>query len=437
MQPRFDVSPEEAIALVVARARQAGAQDRRESVPVGAARGRVLLEDVTSLADRPTGNDSALDGFACVAADTAAATTADPVHLILLGESVAGKPFTGSVARGQAVSVATGALVPVGADAVIGVEHAGVVDGSVSVSRPADPKAVRPKAQDLKAGETYLRTGTRLSSAAVGLAAAMGHATVAVARRPRVAILTTGDEVVVAGTPLSAGQVYDANGAALAALATAAGCEVSVLEHVRDDGAALARVLERVTTAAPAPDLVVTSGGVSRGERDVVRDAMLQSGELEFWRVTIRPGGPTLFGGYGGVPLLGLAGNPVSSLVGWLLFGRAFTDTLTGFAGPLPYYDRIAVHPAGEFKAERKTVLYRAQLDRRAGVLHATPYANQSSGVLRALVESDALVVVPGTSGAVVATTAPAPETTATAATPTACATAAATATAIDLRRWL
>lgn len=422
VQPRFDIAPDEAIALVVARARRArAAEDRRESVPVAAARGRVLLEDAASLADRPTGNDSALDGFACLAADTATATAADPVHLVLLGASVAGRPFPGTVGRGQAVSVATGALVPDGADAVIGVEHAGVVDGRLRVSRPADPQAVRPQAQDLRAGHTYLRAGIRLSSAAVGLSAAMGHAAVTVARRPRVALLTTGDEVVAAGARLSAGQVYDANGAALAALAVAAGCEVTLLEHVRDDGGSLARVLERVTTVEPMPDLVVTSGGVSRGERDVVRDAMLHTGDLEFWRVTIRPGGPTMFGSHGGVPLLGLAGNPVSSLVGWLLFGRAFIDTLTGFDGPLPYYDRIAVRLAGEFKAERKTVLYRARLEQLDGALYATPHANQSSGVLRALVESDALVVVPGAATAAEATA----------------ATTSAAATAIDLRRWL
>lgn len=404
---------------MVARAhRAAAARDRRETVAVAQARGRVLLADVTSLADRPTGDDSALDGFACVAADTASATAGGPVRLLLLGASVAGKPYAGAVASGQAVAVATGALVPAGADAVIGVEHAQVVHGVVHVSRPADPHAVRPRAQDLQAGETYLRAGTRLTAAGVGLAAAMGHATVSVARAPRVVILTTGDEVVAAGSPLAAGQVYDANGTALAALATAAGCEVTLLEHVRDDGAALAEVLERATTTSPAPDLVVTSGGVSRGERDVVRDAMLGAGDLAFWRVTIRPGGPTLFGDYRDVPLLGLAGNPVSSLVGWLVWGRAFTDTVTHHKGPLPYHDRIAVHLDGSFKPERKTVLYRARLHQKDGVTHATPYANQSSGVLRALVESDALVVVPGAGD-------------------TGSHETSTTASAIDLRRWL
>jgi molybdopterin molybdotransferase len=363
---------------------------------VEAAHGRVLLEDVRSRADRPTHDDSALDGFACRAADTASATVTDPVILELVGESVAGAPFAGHVARGQAVSVATGALVPEGVDAVIGVEHASVVDGEVTVTRPADPKAVRPRAQDLRAGERYLRAGTRLSGAAVGLAAAMGHASVTVARRPRVAILTTGDEVVTSDRALTAGQVYDANGAGLAALVRAAGCEVTVLAHVPDDGGSLARVLDRVASAMPAPDLIVTSGGVSRGERDVVRDAMLSTGQLHFWRVTVRPGGPTMFGRYAGVPLLGLAGNPVSSLVGWLLFGRAFTDTWSGCDSPLPYYDRLPVRPDGPFRAERKTVLYRARLERRDGILVAIQYENQSSGVLRALVESDALVVVPG-----------------------------------------
>src|SRR5690606_9950637 len=226
----------------------AAAADRSEEVPVALARSRVLAVDVTSLADRPTGHDSALDGFAGLAADAASATVSEPVTLQLLGASVAGDPYTGTVASGQAVSVATGALVPDGADSVIGVEHANVVGGSVQVTRPADRKAVRPKAQDLRHGQTYLRAGARLSAASVGLAAAMGHASVSVARRPLVAGLTTGDEVVPAGSPLTAGQVYDANGAALAALVTAASCELMLLEHVRDDGGALTDVLERVTT---------------------------------------------------------------------------------------------------------------------------------------------------------------------------------------------
>src|SRR5690606_32241301 len=166
--------------------------------------------------------------------------------------------------------------------------------------------------------------------------------------------------------------------------------------------------------------VVVTSGGVSRGERDVVRDAMLGDGDLAFWRVAVRPGGPTMFGLYGGVPLLGLAGNPVSSLVGWLLFGRAFTDTWSGFDGLLPYFDRLTVRPAGPFRAERKTVLYRARLEEREGTLLAVPYQNQSSGVLRALVESDALVVVPGVGDGQAGPSS----------TPT-------SLSAIDLRRWL
>src|SRR5690606_8441393 len=172
VQPRFDITVDEAIAVIQERARrQAAEHGSSEVVIAGAARGRVLTEDLASLVDRPTGNDSALDGFACLARDTAAASEADPVSLVLVGTSVAGRPFAGRLDAGQAVAVATGALVPDGADAVIGVEHARADAGTVSVSRPADTRAVRPMAQDLRRGTTYLRRGTRLTSAAVGLAA--------------------------------------------------------------------------------------------------------------------------------------------------------------------------------------------------------------------------------------------------------------------------
>ncbi len=391
--PAFDVTPERAIELV----RKAAVPTGTELVPLDEADGRVLRQRVVSLVDRPTGDDSALDGFACLIADASTASEDRPVELELVGEVAAGRPFSGSIGSGQAVRIATGGLLPAAAGpiGVVGVEHAAVGGGRVRVTRPASSAATRPRGQDLKEGRAYLEPGARLSSASLGLAAAMGHAKLEVARRPRLVIVTTGDEVVPPGAEPEPGQLYDANAAALASAARRAGCEVVGAAYARDDADALRAMLAELCASRTPPDLILTSGGVSRGEHDIVRDLMLADDRLVFWRVSVRPAGPTLFGRFDGVPLLGLPGNPVSALVGFMLFGRAFVDAALGLSGPLPYFDRFAVRTAGEFRAQPKTVLHRAHLAWEDGALTARPFTNQSSGVLRSLVEADALVVTP------------------------------------------
>ena len=370
-----------------------------ELLGVADAGGRVLRADLASLVDRPAADDSALDGFACRVEDTAGASESAPIELELRGEAPAGAPFSGRLTAGQAVKIATGGLLPLGADGVIGVEHAEARAGRVVVRRPAAADAVRPRGQDLRSGSTYLRSGMSLTSAAVGLAAAMGHGEVPVSRRPGVVIVTTGNEVIAPGRAAAGaagpGQLYDANGAALAAAARKAGCQVLSVEYVPDDRAALREALGAHGRSDSPPDLIITTGGVSRGERDVVRDVLTAENEVTFWRVKVRPAGPTMFGRFGGLAVLGLPGNPVSALVGFLLFGRAFIDASLGAAYPLPFHDRLPVKLAGSFPAQNKTVLHRAHLATNAGVLEARPFDNQSSGVLRSLVEADALVITP------------------------------------------
>jgi molybdopterin molybdotransferase len=423
---RQDVSVADAIRMVVA----AAPAPQAERLAVAAAFGRVLLEDVLSLVDHPNADDSALDGYACRFEDTRDASAERPVRLRLRADAPAGKPWGGRLDPGEAVRIGTGGVVPDGADAIVGVEdtrlepasspaNGGSLDtGSatrstydrtpeplaeaadpfesehvfVLVHAPAHRDAVRPRAQDLREGETYLRRGARLNSAAVGLVVAMGHDTVRVARRPRVAIVTTGDEVVEPGKPLRRGQVYGSNGIAVAAMARAAGAEVVSLQHAHDD----VTELEQALTAAGDVDLLVTSGGVSMGARDVVRDLMLEAGEVAFWKVRVRPGGPTLFGRYRGVPLLGLPGNPVSSMVTFLLFGRPFLDTAGGVDAMPPYHQRVRATALTPFRAPAsKEVLARARLaeDRAGRTVHGL--ANQSSGVLRSMAEANALVLTP------------------------------------------
>ncbi|MFO7544218.1 MAG: molybdopterin molybdotransferase MoeA [Trueperaceae bacterium] len=426
MEFRQDVSVADAIRMVVA----AAPTPRTERLTVATALGRVLLEDVLSLVDHPNADDSALDGYACRFEDTREASTELPVRLRLRADAPAGKPWSGRLEPGEAVRIGTGGVVPDGADAVVGVEDTRLEHGAyaangvaldagavarptrdrtaeplaeaddpfeservfVLVHAPAHRSAVRPRAQDLREGEPYLRRGTSLNAAAVGLVVAMGHGTVRVARRPRVAIVTTGDEVVKPGKPLRRGQVYGSNGVAVAAMARAAGAEVVSLQHAHDDVTELAQAL----SAAGDVDLLVTSGGVSMGPRDVVRDLMLDAGEIAFWKVRVRPGGPTLFGRYRGVPLLGLPGNPVSSMVTFLLFGRPFLDTASGADAMPPYHQRVRATALTPFVATAsKEVLARARMaeDRAGRTVHG--FANQSSGVLRSMAEANALVLTP------------------------------------------
>lgn len=404
MASAYDITPERAIELIVGAATLLPS----ELIPVAEAFDRVLAGDVASLVDRPAADDSALDGFACRVSDSLGASPATPVSLELIGTVSAGAPFDGELAAGQAVRIATGGLLPAlgpnreqaaTADdvlGVVGVEHAGPDQrGRVVLTRPASADAVRPRGQDLRAGTTYLRSGQRLGSAAVGLAAAMGQPRLEVRRKPRVLLLATGDEVVRPGEAVGPGRLHDANGVALSAAAGRAGCDVIDVLYVPDDRGALSEALTSHVRSAAPPDLMITSGGVSRGERDTVRDLMLEEGELAFWRVNVRPAGPTMFGRFLGVPLLGLPGNPVSSLVGFLLFGRAFIDTALGCTGPLPYFDRFEVALVGSFEPQVKTILHRAHLDVVEGELRARAFDNQSSGVLRSLVEADVLVVTP------------------------------------------
>ena len=386
--PRFDITPAEAIDLIASATRPAGS----ETVPLAEAWRRVLAEDLASLADRPSADDSALDGFACRASETAAATPSSPVRLRLVGTSHAGKPFDGVVDPGQAARIATGAAVPVGTDAVVGVEDAGEEDGWVVVRAPAQREAVRRRARDLATGHAYLRAGRRLDAANLGLAAAMGHGAVRVARRPKVALLVTGDELIAPGAgPLRPGEVYDANGASMAALVAAAGAELAGIKRVGDEP----DELEAVIATCGEADLIVTSGGVSKGERDAVRDLLHDRGELVFWRVMMRPGGPTMFGSLGGIPLLGMPGNPVSSIVTFLLFVRAYLDTAMGRSGPLPYYDRLRATARSVFSAGAKEFLHRAHLRFEAQGPVVEAFEDQSSAVLRAMTAAGALVVVP------------------------------------------
>jgi len=336
-------------------------------------------------------DNSALDGYACRYHDTIAASREAPAELELIGEIPAGKEFQGGIGEGQAVAIFTGAPLPAGADAIAPVEHAWEEGGRVLIEQPANRNAIRLRGQDLEADEVYLAAGRRLSAASVGLAAAMGHAAITVTSRPRIAVLATGNELVEPGGPLQRGQVYNANEYALAALVEAAGGEAVVLPPVGDDAARLAEAFDAVGRV----DLLLTSGGVSMGRYDFVRDLLFEHGEVLFWKVAIRPGGPVLFGRWRETLLLGLPGNPVSSMVVFLLLGKVFTSTFLRSDEVFPYQRRLTAEAASIMRASAaKETFQRVKLQRRGERLLAMTTGNQSSGIMRSMVEADALAVL-------------------------------------------
>jgi molybdopterin molybdotransferase len=308
-----------------------------EPVALGSALGRVLSEDVTSDDAVPGFDNSAMDGYAVRAADTAEATAERPVPLVLIDESRAGHPARSRLAAGTAIAISTGAMVPDGADAVVRVEDTdGSRDGAVKVGAAVEPgRNIRRAGEDIAPGERVLGSGAVLGPAEIGVLASVGRDRIACTRRPRVAVLTTGDELQEPGEAPRAGGVRNSNAHALAALVERAGAELAFAEIVRDDAAATEAALDR----ALAADIAIISGGVSVGEHDHVRPALERLGvEQVFWGVALRPGKPTFFGlaprqpaaGPGRRLVFGLPGNPVSAIVTFHLFVRPAIRTMLG-----------------------------------------------------------------------------------------------------------
>ncbi len=312
-------------------------------VPLLDALGQALAEDVRAGLDLPPLANTAMDGYAVRAADTAGATPRAPRELRVTGYLAAGSVHEGSVGPGEAVRIMTGAPIPAGADAVVPFEETDEQEQAtpwseaprerVRIDMEARPAAnVRPAGEDVRAGEVVLPAGTVIGPAQVGVLASLGLAEAPVVRRPRVAILSTGDELVRPGEPLHPGAIYDANAFSLAAQVLAAGGVPRVLDVARDTVEALtARIHEGLADA----DLLVTSAGVSRGDFDVVKEVLAREGEVGFWTVRMRPGKPLAFGSFpvgGGrrVPHLGLPGNPVSAMMTFELYGRPALYTMLG-----------------------------------------------------------------------------------------------------------
>jgi len=364
---------------------------RAETVPLADAAGRVLAEDLTARLTQPPFDASAMDGYALRQEDAA-----EPGAILkVIGVSAAGRAFGGRVAKGQAVRIFTGAPVPEGADSVLLQEDAEKLpNGEIRSTFPVRPgQHVRPRGQDFVEGEAVLAAGTVMDFTRLTVAAAMNHETLSVRRRPRVAILATGDELVPPGRIPGPAQIVASNTFGIAALARGAGADVLDLGIVPDDRAAITAAVERAK--AEDIDVLVTLGGASVGDHDLVQATLMAAGMvLDFWRIAMRPGKPLMVGSLGGMHVLGLPGNPVSSLVCGLLF----LEPLVLKLARLPPARREATALAATtLKAndQRQDYLRARLITSPDGDLLAEPFGKQDSSMMKIFANADCLIVRP------------------------------------------
>jgi len=375
------IDPVEAHRLVLERVTVLGA----EQVPIGEAAGRVLAEDLIGLEDLPAWPSSAVDGYAIRSVDGGG-------RLRVIGESAAGHPFAGRLEPRTAARILTGGVLPDGADRVVMVEDTSLDGEFVTVPVGPGGRNFHAPGDDARAGETVLRAGAALGPAEVGLAATLGHATLALRRRPRVALISTGDELVEVGEPRRPGQIVDSNRFALQAALREAGAEVRVLGIAPDEPESLRRaVLEALAEA----DVLITSGGVSVGTHDLVKPLLESIGEVHVGRVKLRPGKPFTFATLpDGKVAFGLPGFPVSSLITFEVFVRPALRKMQGYTRlerpQLPVRLGYEARAAGD-----RTEYQRVTLTRDGGGLVAHSTGSQSSSRLLSLAAANALVRIP------------------------------------------
>jgi molybdopterin molybdotransferase len=364
-----------------------------ERVPILEALGRVLAEDVCADVNIPPHANSSMDGYAVLAADTAGASRQAPGRLRVVGDVAAGYFTETAVTPGAAVRIMTGAPIPPGADAVVRVEDTeargewAAIFAEVPVGQ-----YVRPAGEDVRSGELVLQRGTIVRPQEVGMLATLGHSQVYVTRRPQVAILATGDEVVEVDVPLAPGKIRNANSYSNAAQVVKYGGVPVMLGIARDQ---VQELTEKIRAGlVQGVDLFLTSGGVSVGDFDLVKDVLAAEGEINFWRVRMKPGKPLAFGRIGGVPILGLPGNPVSVMVSFEMFVRPAILKMRG----VTEWERPTVEATlmdeVKHKDSRRHYL-RVRVEEHGRGYRAYLTGEQGSGILSSMVKANALAIIP------------------------------------------
>ena len=373
------ISVEHARAHVLAGLMPTGA----EIVALADAWGRVTAANIDALLTHPPQDVSAMDGYAVRAADP------DPREVV--GAAPAGHPWRGFVAPGQAVRLFTGSIVPAGTDSVVLQEDTDVDGTSITIRDTIRPgQHIRLAGQDFHEGDMMVPAGTRLTPRQVGVAAAANHALISVRRRPVIALLATGDEIVLPGETLPPGGIVSSNSQALSALVRACGGVPLLLPIAADTRESIAEAAH----AAQAADLLVTTGGASVGDHDLVASALGEQGlALNFWKVAMRPGKPLMHGHLGRLPLLGLPGNPVSAYLCAVLFLKPMIERLSGLPGDAPI--AVAARLASPLAAnDHRADHLRCRLSQEpGGTLIAIPASRQDSGMMRTLSDSDGIIL--------------------------------------------
>jgi molybdopterin molybdotransferase len=371
-----------------------------ETVPLEVAPGRVAAAGLASPEDIPAFTTSAMDGYAVRAADLQSATADKPCKLRITADIPAGFWPAAVLGEGEAMRISTGAPLPEGADAVVPIEDIiGTPDDagrplpeSIAVPGPAEPGAyLRPAGQDARKGDQVIAAGTLLGASEIGMLARLGLAEVDVCMKPRVAIFSTGDELVRPGQPLSPGKIRDSNGPSLSAAVNSAGGSAHYYGIVPDDREMIRQLLD--TIVSDGADLILSTAGVSVGAFDYVRAVIEDSGALDFWRINMRPGKPLAFGAYREVPYFGLPGNPVSALVTFEVIVRQAIARMLGQTGDVHLKLRARLEEA--VLGDGRESYLRGILREQNNMYYVRLTGGQDSGMLSSLIQADVLVVVP------------------------------------------